>query len=284
MTIEVKTDLPITDQTFDSKFLSFETNTPLEENIVIHHRFSETPQDITIDPENRIYFRPPWAIYSAGKQWIYQWINAEPPFHNYFRTVITDREHSFLDIYNDKEIEKKFLKGGLTSLTLFPTDQILLGRLLAYRNGCILHSLGISLDNRGYLFVGHSSAGKSTMAGIMKKDAIILCDDRNIIRKKDNDHILSGTWSHGDVTDVSGKSVPLKAILFLEKSDINQIDPVPSEQDAFNRLLACLIRPLETRDWWDKSLDFLTHLSQQVPCWNLKFNKTGQVSDLIKGM
>ncbi|MBU1585267.1 MAG: hypothetical protein KKE44_21285 [Proteobacteria bacterium] len=284
MSIEVKSDLPITDTTFDSKFKSFEISAPLEENIVLYHRFSPDPAKTEIDPKSRIYFRPPWAIYQKNEKWIYQWINAEPPHENYYRTVVTDREHSFLDIYNDKAMEKKFLEGGLTSLTMFPTDQILVGRLLAYKNGCIMHSLGISLDNNGYIFVGHSSAGKSTMAQIMKKEAVILCDDRNIIRKKNNAYILSGTWSHGDVPDVSGISVPLKAIFFLEKSDINQMDPVPDAQACFQRLLACLIRPLETRDWWEKSLDFLTLLSQQVPCWNLKFNKTGQIFDLIKGM
>ncbi|WP_321492454.1 hypothetical protein [uncultured Desulfobacter sp.] len=56
---------------------------------------------------------------------------------------------------------------------MFPTDQILMGRILAYRNGCIMHSLGVSLDNQGLLFVGHSDAGKSTMACIMKQGAEI---------------------------------------------------------------------------------------------------------------
>jgi hypothetical protein len=43
MSIEVKTDLPITDQTFDVKFNAFETSAPLEENIVLSHRFSYDP-------------------------------------------------------------------------------------------------------------------------------------------------------------------------------------------------------------------------------------------------
>jgi hypothetical protein len=37
MRIEVKTDLPITDQTFDVKFNTFETGAPLEENIVLQY-------------------------------------------------------------------------------------------------------------------------------------------------------------------------------------------------------------------------------------------------------
>jgi len=282
MSIEVQSDLPFSNTTFSPKFKHFEINSPLEENIVLHHRF-ETCKT-TPKPENRVYLKPPWAVYHQDGQWIYQWIKAEPPHENYFRTVVTDKEHSFLDIYNDNSIKDKFLKGGLTSLTMFPTDQILMGRILAYRNGCIMHSLGVSLDNRGLLFVGHSDAGKSTMAGIMKQGAAILCDDRNIVRKKDDNYFVSGTWSHGDVPDVSPEIVPLKGIFFLEKSNTNQVIPVTDKRHAFERLLACMIRPLETHDWWGNALDFLSGLCRQVPCWNLQFDQTGQAYNLLKGM
>ncbi|WP_321492455.1 hypothetical protein [uncultured Desulfobacter sp.] len=282
MSIEVQSDLPFSATTFSPKFKAFEINTPLEENIVLRHRFEECRT--TARSENRVYLKPPWAIYHQDDQWIYQWVKAEPPHENYFRTVVTDKEHSFLDVYNDSSIKEQFLKGGLTSLTMFPTDQILMGRILAYRNGCIMHSLGVSLDNQGLLFVGHSDAGKSTMAGIMKQGAEILCDDRNIIRKKDNAYFVSGTWSHGDVPDVSPATLPLKGIFFLEKADTNLVSPVTDSRYAFERLLACMIRPFETRDWWDNALDFLSGLCQQVPCWNLQFDKSGQAYDLIKGM
>jgi len=282
MSIEVRSDLPFTDDTFSPKFEAFQINRPLEENIVLHHRFEAfrtTPK-----LENRIYLKPPWAVYHQGNQCIYQWIKAAPPHANYYRTVVTDHEHSFLDIYNDDHLKEQFRKGGLTSLTMFPTDQILMGRILAFKSGCIMHSLGVSLDKRGLLFVGHSDAGKSTMAGIMKQGADILCDDRNIVRKRDNDYFVSGTWSHGDVPDVSPKTVPLKGIFFLEKANTNQVVPVTDKRHAFQRLLACMIRPFETHDWWDNALDFLSGLCREVPCWNLQFDKTGQAYNLLKGM
>lgn len=282
MSIEVQSDLPFSDTTFSPKFKAFEIGAPLAENIVLHHRF-EACRTVP-KPENRVYLKPPWAVYKQDNQWIYQWVKAAPPHESYFRTVVTDKEHSFLDVYNDDSIKEQFLKGGLTSLTMFPTDQILMGRILAYRNGCIMHSLGVSLDKQGLLFVGHSDAGKSTMAGIMKQGADILCDDRNIIRKKNNAYFVSGTWSHGDVPEISPETVPLKGIFFLEKANFNQIKPVEDSRQSFDRLLACMIRPFETRDWWDNALDFLSGLCQQVPCWNLQFDKTGQIYHLVKGM
>ena len=282
MSIEVQSDLPLTDKTFSPKFKVFQIDGPLNENIVLHHRFEVFR--VKLNVENRVYMKPPWAVYHQDGQWIYQWIKAEPPHENYFKTVVTDNEHSFLDIYNDRSMKEKLLRGELTSLTMFPTDQILLGRILAYRNGCIMHSLGVNLDEQGFLFVGHSDAGKSTMAGFMKQGADILCDDRNIIRKINNVYFVSGTWSHGDVPDVSPETVPLKGIFFLEKANTNQVIPVADKRQAFKQLLACMIRPLATHDWWDKSLEFLSDLCQQVPCWNLQFDQTGKAYNLMKGM
>ena len=142
---------------------------PLEENIVLNHHFNSNNGSIEFDRSNRLYFKPPWAIYQQDKKWIYQWIKTKAPYENYYQTVVTDKEHTHLDIYNDQVIKEKFLKGSLESLTMFPTDQILTARLLAYKNGCIIHSVGIILDDRGYIFAGHSDAGKSTMALMMKK-------------------------------------------------------------------------------------------------------------------
>nr|NJM04205.1 hypothetical protein [Desulfobacula sp.] len=234
------------------------------------------------DHDDPIYFRPPWAIYQKDGNIIYKWIEADPPYKNCNRKAIANNSHTKIDIFTHPKLQKIFEKGSLTSLTLFPSDQILIGRLMAYRQGCIIHSLGIILDGKGYLFVGHSSAGKSTMAGMMKKDSEILCDDRNIIRKIDNCFQLFGTWSHGDVPDVSSNSAPLKAIFFLEQSKCNALDKINDKKHILRTLLACLIRPVGTLDWWDNSLDILMSVSNEIPCWNLKFDKSGTVFNLIK--
>jgi hypothetical protein len=281
ITIAVKSELPITENTFHQKFRQFEVDGPQDDMVVIHHHFSGIP-DIKVDESDRIYFRPPWAIYRKDENWIYEWIDAMPPYGNYDRKVVTNGEHSYLHVYNDESVKKKFSEGFLTSLAMFPTDQILLGRLLAYRGGCIMHSLGIILDGNGYLFIGHSSAGKSTMAQIMKKEAVILCDDRNIIRNINNELMVYGTWSHGDVPDISSLSAPLNGIFFLDKSDNNEVIRVNDHSVGLKILLACLIRPLATSEWWDLSMDLITHVLKTVPCWRLKFDKSGKVLDLLK--
>jgi hypothetical protein len=282
ISVEVISDLPFDDNTYASKFNCFEIPGPKPENIELQHHFDrKCCLGLDKDPEI-LYFRPPWVISRQDEKWVYRWIKAEEPYENYYQTVVANREHTRLDIYNDKDMREKFLKGGLTSLTMFPTDQILTSRLLAYRNGCIIHSVGMIVDEKGYLFVGHSDAGKSTIAQLMMGRAEILCDDRNIIRKKDGKYILCGTWSHGDVADVSSSKAPLAAIFFLKQAEEDSIQRLDDEIEIFESLLACLIRPLETRDWWEKSMSFLTQVSEEVVCCNLNFTKRGKVVDVIK--
>lgn len=282
ITIQVNSDLPIRENTFHPKFKIFEVDGPGDDSIVINHHFF-WDEDLKTDKfSDQLYFRPPWAIYKDNNTIIYKWIEADPPYKNCNRKAIANNTHTKIDIFTHPKFKKIFIKGGLTSLTLFPSDQILIGRLLAYRQGCIIHSLGIILDRNGYIFVGHSDAGKSTMAEIMKKGAEILCDDRNIIRKQNNIFQLFGTWSHGDVPDVSSNSAPLKAIFFLEQSKDNSLEKIKDKKRIFKTLLACLIRPVGTSDWWDNSLAIITSIATEIPCWNLKFDKSNKVFKLIK--
>ena len=81
----------------------------------------------------------------------------------------------------------------------------------------------VILNGQGLIFVGHSEAGKSTTAAMLKNVGVgaglvpalegdhkgsplqveILCDDRNIVRRWEEGWRVHGTWSHGDVPEVS---------------------------------------------------------------------------------
>ena len=86
---------------------------------------------------------------------------------------------------------------------------------------------------------------------------------------------------HGDVPDVSPSSAPLKAIMFLEQAPENRISPVDDRKEITRRLLACLITPFETTDWWAKTLTPVEKIACEVPCSVLKFNRSGAVVDVI---
>jgi len=281
ITLQVESDLPINEETFHPKFKHFEAAGPGKDTISFRHHFF-LPDLGDKDLGKEVYRKCPWAVYKKGDSWVYLGISSVPEDKNLHRVVVFNQAHTQARIYNNNK--EAFLEGNLHSLTLFPTDQILLARILADRQGCYLHACGVNFAGRGLLFVGHSEAGKSTMATMLKGKTEILCDDRMIIRKKEKGFKIYGTWSHGDVSDVSANAVPLKAILFLNKSEKNYLVPQKDKKIIARKLLACLVKPFVTVDWWQKSLTLLESVSDAIPCYELYFDKSGKIINLLEDL
>lgn len=284
MTVQVEADLPITDQTFASKFKQFEVQGPGSDLISIRHHFS-LPDLKGQDLGQEVYRRPPWAIYRKGDSWIYLGIAPEPDDPSLHCVAVFNQDHTRGRIYS--AAEELFRKGDHHALTLFPTDQILLARVLADRQGCFLHSGGVILEGQGLLFVGHSEAGKSTTIQMLRGKAEILCDDRNIVRRWPDGFRVHGTWSHGEVPLVSAASAPLSAIFFLRKSSRNHLRLLENRQEILGRLLSCLIKPLVSADWWEKMLALIEVLAREIPCYEMEFDQSGEIvarlEDLVRG-
>jgi MoaA/NifB/PqqE/SkfB family radical SAM enzyme len=283
LTIQVESDLPITDTTFSSKFESFEADGPGEDTIALRHVFS-LPDMGRQNVGEQVYRKPPWAIYRKGNSWIYVGISPDPDDGNIDSVAVFNQDHSHGTLYHSERQKDLYISGNLNSLTLFPTDQILLARVLADRGGCFLHSAGVILENKGLLFVGHSDAGKSTIAAMLKSEAEILCDDRIIVREGPEGFRIFGTWSHGDVAEVSANSAPLKALLFLDQATQNRLIPIEDKPQRFKKLLPYLIKPLETKDWWDRMLDLTHRIAGSVPFYSLEFDKSGGVVELLTSL
>jgi len=235
-----------------------------------------------VDLGREVYRKPPWAVYEKGDSWIYLGIAPDPGDLRLHRVAVCSRDHTRTRIFNPNR--ELFLSGGMDSLALFSSDQILIARVLADRKACYLHSAGIVLDGKGLLFVGHSEAGKSTMVKMMRDKAEVLCDDRMIVRKWPDGFRIHGTWSHGEIPDVSNSSAPLRAILFLEKSADNRLVRVEDKGERVLKVLEFLVRPLVSPDWWDKMLTLIEEIADEVPCYTLYFDKSGRVGDLLKGL
>ena len=143
--------------------------------------------------------------------------------------------HTLGQIYH--EDSRIFSEGNLHSLSLFPTDQIWLAPLLAGHQAFIFHAAGMKIGGQGFLFAGHSSAGKSTTVTLLKGEGEILCDDRMIVRRWPDGFRIHGTWSHGDVPHVSAAEAPLRAVLFLEKAKTNRLISITDPQEVLTRVL-----------------------------------------------
>ena len=278
VTIRVDSDLPFTEKTFDPKFKKFEVAGPSAEMISLRHHFS-LPEFNIDDPGEEVYRRAPWAIYRKDRYWIYLGIGPGRRDKDFHCAAIFNDGHTRGRIYNYSEA--LFRQGNLHALTMFPSDQILLARALADRQACFLHAAGIAIGGKGILLVGHSDAGKTTAARMLRKHGEVLCDDRIIVRRGPDGLRIHGTWSPGDLADVSAGSAPLSAILFLEKADANRLVPVTKGIETARLLAQYMVKSLVTPDWWEKILALIENMAREVPAYRLEFDKTGRMVDAI---
>lgn len=277
--LSIDSDLALKKETFAPKFKLFRCDDGKDNEVTIHHH-CDLPK-ITNWGE-KIYQRAPWIIYKRPSHYTYRMFvegDNETPL-----LAIFNKEYTESHIYKGEGYVKAFKKGNLTSLLCFPTDQILFASLLADRKGIILHGSGLIFKEKGYLFVGHSDAGKTTLVKIFRHHAKILNDDRMIVRRKDGSFYLYGTPWHGDLSLVAPDRVPLKAIFFLNQAKENRIEKTEG-LEAFKGLYGCTIKALVTEIWAQNALDICQALSREVPCYHLYFDKTeGVISTIEKGV
>ncbi len=274
--LSIQSDLLLKEKTFAPKFQLFRCRNSGNDGVTIGHHCG-LPK--IRNWGEKIYQRAPWMIYETSSRYTYRMLvegNNESPL-----VAIFNKDHSEGHIYKGESYVKVFKKGNLTSLLCFPTDQILFARLLADRNGIILHGSGIILKEKGCLFVGHSDAGKTTLVKFFKHRARVLNDDRVIVRKEDGRVYLYGTPWQGEVSLVAPDRVPLKAILFLNQAEENRIEKV-KPFEAFKRLFGCTIKALVTEKWAQNALDVCQALSHEAACYDLYFDKSGEVISTIE--
>jgi hypothetical protein len=279
ITLHISADLPINQGTFSAQLDIFQAPNPGFDPVYIHHHFA-LPELSVHHLGTPVYKRPPWEIYRHAAGWTYLGVLPGGREAGMYATVQSNPDHTHGRFYHPHA--RAFHLGGLKSLTLLPTDQILLARLLADRQGLILHAAGMAIDGQGLLFVGHSGAGKSTMVTLLGDWGQILCDDRVILRRWPEGFHIHGTWHHGDVPTVSPDSAPLRAILLLEQAPENRLELLSDRGALAGLLPSFAVKPLVTAGWWEKTLDVIALIVREIPVYRLRFEKSGRVRAVLE--
>ena len=279
LTITLDSDLPMTEMTFQPKFEAFRVEGPGDQAISIRHHFGLPDVEIK-DLGEIVYAEPPWEIRRRGGSWIYRGIYPGPDDPRTHRLIVFNSDHTRAGIFNPSP--DLFLHGGLDSLMLLPSDQLLLARVLPSKDGLFVHAAGVDLDGRGLLFAGPSEAGKSTIVKMLMGRARILCDDRTIVRRAELGFEVHGTWSHGEVPAVSAGKAALAGVFFLRQAGENRLQRIANPAAAARELLPRIVRPLVTADWWEAVLALTGELSRSVPFYDLYFDKSGRIVEKLE--
>ena len=129
---------------------------------------------------------------------------------------------------------------------------LLINYLALHKKGIFVHSIGVKdLDGKGLLFAGKSGCGKTTTAKLWYKHsrAMILNDDRIIVKKLNGKFFIYGSPWHGEFSDYLYSkidSAPLEKLFFIYHAPYNTVSQI-SQRAAFNWLYPALFPT-----FWDK--------------------------------
>jgi hypothetical protein len=166
----------------------------------------------------------------------------------------------------------------------YPLNQILTIILLSSRNGIVVHACGIDDGGRGYLFLGNSTNGKSTIAKLWHdRGATVLNDDRIIVRERDGVFWMYGTPWHGTFAETALRALPVEKIFFLKHGNKNRLLPKAGSK-AVSMLLTRSFPTFWDRAGMEQALGLMDRMVGALPCYELHFLPDGEVIDFIRSM
>lgn len=251
-----------------------------EPDIVINACYGGIPQ-ILLRYEDKVFDSESiWSLYHIGGENVFVLkspISGPLPY----RIAVFDNDFGEGTVYDRIPESGKIPDGLLPNPLEFPLSEVLMVCLLAQGRGLMVHSCGIDDGGRGYLFAGNSTHGKTTMAQFWKDQAVVLNDDRIVVRRREGRFWMYGTPWHGDYSGVSPQGVPLERIFFLQHAAVNYARRMEGTVAA-SMLLARSFLPLWDADGMSFTLDFCTQLMINVPCYELGFVPDDSVVDFVR--
>lgn len=221
----------------------------------------------------------PWQLYAEGGS--YRFVCTSPFFGSGpYKVARFNRDFTSGEVC----LHRPYLASQPSVYPLeYPLDELLLTNLLARGRGVEVHACGVvDTAGRGYLFIGQSGAGKSTMARLWQKTgkAQILSDDRIILRDVDKRLWMYGTPWHGEAQFSYSARAPVTGLFFLCRGQRNELASLRGAEAAA-RLFACSFPPFYSREGLDFTLSFLEQVVKSVPCYELRFVPDESVVDFL---
>jgi hypothetical protein len=264
----ISSDLSISAMSLGEAYRDF-VCTSDEPEVVIHASYDGLSQ-VPLRAEDRIFdSEGTWSLYGVDEQYVFALRSPLFGPHPYCIAVFSP-DFRRGEVYN-RVVESESSTGDLLPKPLeFPLSEVLMVCLLARGRGVMVHACGIEDGGHGYLFAGNSTHGKTTMSRIWKDQALVLNDDRIVLRRHEGRFYMHGTPWHGAFPGVAARRVPLDKVFFLRHDERNSASPKQGAA-ASSMLMARGFLP-----FWDEggmrfTLDFCAELVESVPCYELGF-------------
>lgn len=151
------------------------------------------------------------------------------------------------------------------------------------QGGLLVHAAGLKKDNKGYLFTGHSGAGKTTLCRL-SNDSTILNDDM-VILSLINDSWQIGATPFTNPTQVRPNSgiAPLQKIFHLNQAKQHRIEDVTKTQ-ALADLITHVPVISQSSNHLKPLVDRCNNIVKKVQVYNLFFLPDDGFWDLLSSI
>ncbi|HEV2697546.1 MAG TPA: hypothetical protein VGU90_06105 [Terriglobales bacterium] len=167
----------------------------------------------------------------------------------------------------------------------YPTDELLITNFLSSGIGVEVHGCGvIDREGRGYLFLGHSGAGKSTTARLWHslRKAEVLSDDRIILRLHDGELWMYGTPWHGEGAFASANKAKVSGLFVLQHGNDNRFASL-SNARSVGELFARCFPPFHSANALERTVEFLQRALTAVPAHEFRFTPDSRAIKAVLG-
>ena len=150
-----------------------------------------------------------------------------------------------------------------------------IANLLVEEGIIVFHGSSFMVDNNGYIITARSGVGKSTHSRLLKQllgeDFEYINDDKPLIKVSDNITIYSSPWN-GKERRGNNISAPLKAVLFLSRSEKPNYKKIINKEEAYIKLLSQIYLPKE-KTKREKALNLVDRLLKKTDFYEINVNK-----------
>ena len=139
----------------------------------------------------------------------------------------------------------------------------------------VFHGSSFMGENCGFLITARSGVGKSTHSRLLKEllgdEFIYINDDKPLIKVDDSVTIYSSPWN-GKERRGNNNSAPLKAIMFLGRSEEPNFRKIEDKQEIYVKMLSQIYLPREKAKR-EKALKIADKLLRNVNFYEINVNQ-----------
>ena len=138
----------------------------------------------------------------------------------------------------------------------------------------VFHGSSFKVNNCGFIVTARSGVGKSTHVNLLKEllgdELIYINDDKPLLEVKDDIIIFSNPWN-GKERRGNNTSAPLKAILFLGRSEKPNFKKIINKEEIYIKLMSQTYLPKE-KSKREKALKLVDKLLKQTDFYEINVN------------